>query len=533
MNASRILVGGLVAAGLGAAGYGLYEYGMAQGMKLHAAAPAGEVAAGAAAAVDPSKWGIPEGEKATRRHIRDGLRAGQVDPVTGREILYYHDPMAPGRRFDAPARSPFMDMMLVPAYAGSDGADSGSVTISARTVQNLGLRTAEVVEGALAPVVSASGAIAWNERDQALVQARATGFVEKLHVRATLDVVRKGEPLVELYVPDWVAVQEEFLALGRMRGPELGPLLDAARQRMRQAGMSEAQIRLVERSGRVHTRISVSAPIDGVVTELSVREGMTVMAGATLARVNGIASVWAQAEVPESQAALLRPGTKVTATTPARPGVTFGGQVQALLPQVDAATRTQRARLELDNPDGLLVAGMFVQMDLSDHARTALLVPADALIHTGRRSVVMVAEEEGRFRPVEVEPGLEAAGRVEVRGGLRAGQKVVLSGQFLIDSEATLRGIEARIGPADEAAAGPRYRTEALLEAIDGDLLTLTHPDIPALRWPEMTMDFRLAPGLAASGLAEGQRIVIEFLTQDSDVPHIVSIEPAPAGGER
>jgi membrane fusion protein, copper/silver efflux system len=533
MKANRILVGGLVAAGLGAAGYGLYEYGMAQGMKLHTTAPAAEVAADAAQVADPSKWGIPEGEKATRRHIRDGLRAGQIDPVTGREILYYHDPMVPAQRFDAPARSPFMDMMLVPVYAGRDGADAGSVTISARTVQNLGLRTAEVVEGVLAPVVSASGAIAWNERDQAVLQARASGFVEKLHVRATLDAVGRGEPLVELYVPDWVAVQEEFLALGRMRGPELEPLLDAARQRMRQAGMSEAQIRLVERSGRVHARITIEAPIDGVVTELSVREGMTVMAGATLARINGLGSVWAEAEVPESQAALLRPGTKVTAVTPARPGVTFEGRVQALLPQVDVATRTQRARLELDNPDGLLVAGMFVRMMLSDPMRTALLVPADALIHTGRRSVVMLAEGEGRFRPVEVEPGLEAAGRVEVRSGLRAGQRVVLSGQFLIDSEASLRGLEARIGQEDEAAAGPPYRTEALLEAIDGDLLTLTHPEIPVLRWPEMTMDFRLAPGLPTSGLAEGQQVVIEFLTQDSDVPHIVSIEPVQAGGER
>jgi membrane fusion protein, copper/silver efflux system len=120
-----------------------------------------------------------------------------------------------------------------------------------------------------------------------------------------------------------------------------------------------------------------------------------------------------------------------------------------------------------------------------------------------------------------------------VRSGLRAGQRVVLSGQFLIDSEASLRGLEARIGQEDEAAAGPPYRTEALLEAIDGDLLTLTHPEIPVLRWPEMTMDFRLAPGLPTSGLAEGQQVVIEFLTQDSDVPHIVSIEPVQAGGER
>jgi hypothetical protein len=175
--------------------------------------------------------------------------------------------MVPGNKFDKPAKSPFMDMMLVPMYADADG-DASKVTVSSRIQQNLGLRTAEVSEGTLAPGIDAVGNIAFNERDQVIVQARATGFVEKLFVRATLDTVTQGQPLAELYVPDWIAAQEEFLSVSRMKGSELAPLVDAARQRMRQVGMSDAQIAAVEERGQVQPRFTVHAPIGGVVSEL-------------------------------------------------------------------------------------------------------------------------------------------------------------------------------------------------------------------------------------------------------------------------
>ena len=300
---TKDLVIGLIAVGvIGVAGYGLYAMGMNRGMRMSEAPTA---AAGPAATSVPQ--GIAQGEEATRRHITAGIKAGEVDPATGKKILYYHDPMVPGNKFDKPAKSPFMDMMLVPVYADSD-SDGSKVTVSSRIQQNLGVRTAAVTEGILSPQVAAVGSIAWNERDQVIVQARATGFVERLHVRATLDRVTKGQPLAELYVPEWIAAQEEFLSVRRMQGTDLAPLVDGARQRMRQVGMSEAQIALVERSGRTQPRLTLVAPIGGVVTELMVREGVTVMSGATLFRINGIGSVWANAEVPESQAALLRPG---------------------------------------------------------------------------------------------------------------------------------------------------------------------------------------------------------------------------------
>src|SRR2546427_9675702 len=170
-------------------------------------------------------------------------------------------------------KSPFMDMMMSPVYADGD-ADQGKVTVSSRIQQNLGVRTAEVTEGTLSPQLSAVGSIAFNERDQAIVQARATGYVERLHVRATLDPVAKGQPLVSLYVPDWIAAQEEFLSVRRMKGTDLGGLVDGARQRMRQVGMDDAQIALVERSGQTQPRITLSAPLGGVAVGGVGREGM-------------------------------------------------------------------------------------------------------------------------------------------------------------------------------------------------------------------------------------------------------------------
>ena len=421
----------------GAVGYGAYRVGMNRGMAM----------SGPGTDADS----IAAGEAATRRHIKAGIKAGDTDPDTGRRILYYHDPMVPGNKFDKPAKSPFMDMMLVPVYAGGSEDDQGKVTVSPRIQQNLGLRTAEVTAGRLTLEVSAVGSIAFNERDQAIVQARATGYVERLHVRATLDRVTVGQPLVDLYVPDWIAAQDEFLSVQRMHGTDLAPLIDAARQRMLQVGMTETQIQRVEASGTTQPRMTLTTPIDGVVVELMVREGMTVMAGATLVRVNGMGTVWANAEVPESQAALVRPGARVRATSPGVPGASFEGRVQAILPEVNPTTRTLKARLELANPAGRLVPGMFVQMQFMDpRTERTLLVPTEAIIQTGKRTVVMLAEDNGRFRPVDVEIGIESGGQTEIKRGLKAGQRLVVSAQFLIDSEASLKGIEARLNEAPE-----------------------------------------------------------------------------------
>jgi Cu(I)/Ag(I) efflux system membrane fusion protein len=187
------------------------------------------------------------------------------------------------------------------------------------------------------------------------------------------------------------------------------------------------------------------------VVELMAREGMTVMPGATLFRINGLGRVWANAEVPESQAALVRPGTKVQAHSAAAPGTALRGTVQALVPEVNATTRTLKARVELPNPGNVLVPGMFVNMQFMDmRAQKSLLIPTEAVIQTGKRVVVMLAEDKGKFRPVAVETGIESNGQTEIKRGLQAGQRVVVSSQFLIDSEASLKGVEARLNDAPQ-----------------------------------------------------------------------------------
>jgi len=304
--------------------------------------------------------------------------------------------------------------------------------------------------------------VAYNERDVAVVQARANGFLERLYVRAPLDPVRKGQPLAELYVPDWVAAQEEYLSAKRISAQTeakgLGDLATAAAQRMRLAGMSEEQIRAVETSGKVQPRLTITAPIGGVVGELAAREGMTVMAGAPLFRINGLSTVWVNAEVPESAAGLVRPGNPVEARTPALSGIVFKGKVSAILPEVNPATRTIKARIELANPAGQLVPGMFANISFAPAARKeVLLVPSEAVISTGKRTVVVVAQGDGKFAPVDVDVGLDSNGQTEIRNGLRAGQRVVVSGQFLVDSEANLKASTMRMS---ESGPAPSPSTE-------------------------------------------------------------------------
>jgi Cu(I)/Ag(I) efflux system membrane fusion protein len=321
------------------------------------------------------------------------------------------------------------------------------VTINARVQQNLGIRTASVERERVAAQVRAAGSVAFNERTEALVQARAAGYVERLHVRAQFDRVAIGQALADLYVPDWVAAQQEYLSVLRWRGNDVAPLVEAAMARMRQAGMTEEQIRRIERSGAVEPRVTLTAPIDGIVTELAAREGMTVEMGSPLFTLNGIDTVWVNAAVPERESTLLHASTTVTARTAALPGRTWAGNVQTIIPAVDAATRTVVARIELENPDGALLPGMFVDLELAGAPIDTLTVPTEALIRTGQRTVAILAEPGGAFRPVDVVAGSEFGDRTEIRAGLEGGQRVVASGQFLIDSEASLRSAIDRLTP--------------------------------------------------------------------------------------
>lgn len=500
---NRLLIIVLIAAGIVAAAYGAYRLGMSRGMQMSA---------------------VESTSPATTPQT-----GANVDPAAGKQVLYWHDPMVPGQKFDKPGKSPFMDMQLVPVYADGD-SDSGNVTISPRMQQNLGVRTAEVTSGTLTQKLEAAGSISYNDRDVAVVTARVGGFVERLFARAALDPVRKGQPLAEMYVPDWIAAQEEYLSVKRMQGQGTEALVAAARQRMLLAGMSEDQVRSIEAGNKVQPRFTLSAPIGGVIAELGVREGMTVAPGALLFRINGLGTVWIYAEVPESRAGSVRPGGNVEARTPALPGQVFKGRVAALLPEVNATTRTVKARIEVANPGGRLTPGMFASVDFAPVVKdAALLVPSEAVIQTGQRKVVIVQLNDGTFQPTDVETGVEASGQTEIRKGLSAGQKVVISSQFLIDSESSLKGVTTRMAemPAAGEAATKVHRGNGKIEAINKDAVTISHEPIPSLQWRPMTMEFKAPATGLPKNISQGSAVAFEFRRRKDGQFELTTVAPA------
>ena len=362
-----------------------------------------------------------------------------------RKVLYWHDPMVPGQKFDKPGKSPFMDMQLEPVYADEAGEGS-DVRVSANAAQSLGIRLGKVEKVALSARLQAVGNVAFDEGKLELVQARVEGYVTRLYVKAPLERVRRGQPLADILAPQWVEAEQEYLALLDAHSPSAQAIRDAARRRLRVLGVPETTIQAIEAKRETQAGLTLIAPIDGAVTELGVREGTTFMPGATLFRINGLASVWVNAQIPEAKISTVPVGATVLAHATAWPGLTFQGQVIALLPEVNRETRTLTARVALDNRSDQLAPGMFVSLDVtSPAAEPQLVVPSEAVITTGERSVVIVAGEGGGYRVVDVSVGAEQEGRSVILSGLGEGQSVVVSGQFLIDSEASLKSTGNRL----------------------------------------------------------------------------------------
>lgn len=369
------------------------------------------------------------------------------------KVLYWYDPMVPNQHFDKPGKSPFMDMQLAPQYADDSAnpdGDAAGVKIDPRIVQNLGVRTTPVTRGALASPLDFAANVQLNNRQVAIVQARTAGFVERVYARAPGDVVARGAPLADLLVPEWTGAQNEFLAI--LKTGDQG-LIQSVRERLRSLGMSPGLIAQVEKSGQAHAVVTITAPIGGLIQTLEARTGMAVAPGATLAQINGLDPVWIEAAIPEVQAAQIAVGGRVSTSLAAYPGEKFTGKVTALLPEADRESRTLRVRIELPNRDGRIKPGMFAQVRLDAAKSVAtLLIPSEAVIRSGKRDVVLVAIKGSRFAPVEVKLGQESNGQVAVLEGLEEGQNVVVSGQFLIDSEASLKGVVARMNDADHGS---------------------------------------------------------------------------------
>lgn len=393
-----------------------------------------------------------------------GHHASTMSPATQapdsatreRKVLYWHDPMVPNARFDKPGKSPFMDMQLEPVYAG-EADDSDAVRVSPNARQNLGIRLGRVEMASLSTHLHAVGSVAFDERLLEVVQARVEGYVTRLDVKTPLERVRKGQPLATILAPQWIEAEQEYLALLDAHSERARVIRDAARQRLVILGVPEATIRAVETKRETNASTTVFAPIDGAVTELGVREGATFMAGASLFRINGLASVWVNAQIPEANVPRVPMGSTVEARATAWPGATFTGRVIALLPQVDPQTRTLTARVALENRDGKLTPGMYVSLEFTGPAgESQLVVPSEAVIVTGERSVVIVAIRGGGFNVVNVTVGAEQDGKTAILSGLSQSDSVVLSGQFLIDSEASLRSAVNRFQtPAPDQAAAP------------------------------------------------------------------------------
>ena len=452
----------------------------------------------------------------------------------GRKVLYWHDPMVPGPRFDKPGKSPFMDMQLVPMYA-DNAANEAGVRISPAVQQNLGIRYASVRRTETSSSFDAIGTVQFDERLSVAVQTRVAGYVEQLSVRATMERVRKGQALATVFAPDWLGPQNEWLAL--KRSGVSADLVAAARNRMRALSIPAELIRRSEETGTAQARYVLTAPIDGVVAELGVREGVAVAPGTTLFRIAGLQKIWAVAEIPEAQVVRLARGQKAKAVLQADASQSFDGTLDEILPEINATTRTLKARFGVDNKNGKLTPGMLLRLQVAGPASTRLVVPSEAVIRTGRRAVVIVRKADGAFEPRDVSLGADAGDDTEVVSGLAEGDQVVASGQFLIDSEARLRSVLGSMtatAPAPASApAAVLHKAEGRVESVAPDGITISHGPVATLQWPSMTMGFGKASPGAFPEIKPGDQVRFEFKEGGSMGYELVSVQRAQPGAQR
>lgn len=473
--------------------------------------------------------------------VQDGEK---VDPKTGRPVLYWHDPMVPGQRFDKPGKSPFMDMQLVPVFA-DEGSEEGGVKISPTLQQNLGIRFAVVRKEETKESFELIGTTQFNESTAEVIQSRVTGYIERLHARSPMQRIGRGEPVATLFVPDWIAPQEEYLALKRVGNESLAA---AARERMRALSIPDALIARAVRTDKAQHNLTLHSPVTGVVTDLEMREGAMVSPGMTIAKVAALNTVWLLAEVPESLANVVRPGMSVEAWVQGSAEQRHSGVVKEILPNVSPTTRTVQARLELNNKENTLTPGMLMRVRVgAEKSVPRLVVPTEAVIASGKRSVVLVADEANRIQPVVVTIGRELGDDTEILSGLNEGQKVVVSGQFLIDSEARLKSILPKFadkgtkhtgkeahssGHEKESAASgtPVYRGVGKVEEVTPDAFTLSHGPIPELQWGAMTMDFNKSKPEAFADIKVGQEV--EFFFREGEDGYLLE-KVAPIKGAK
>jgi len=435
-----------------------------------------------------------------------------------KKLLYWVAPMDPNYRRDKPGKSP-MGMDLEPVYSDGDEGDNSDekgpvVKISAAVENNLGVRTANVESGKLWRKIDTVGYVGLDESKVSHIHLRVDGWIEKLVIDSAGDRVKKGQRLFDLYSPKLVNSMEEYLQALRSNNQRL---ITASREKLVSLGVSQKQINSLKKNRKVSQTISVYASQDGIVSMLMAREGMYVQPKNEIMTLADLSSVWVMAEVFESQSAWVELGQPADVELSFIPGRTWEGKVDYIYPSLDAKNRTLKVRLRFENPGETLKPNMYANVTIFGGAKENVLsVPREALLRSGGSERLIIAKGNGRFAQRMVVAGMESGDFVEIKSGISAGEKVVTSAQFLIDSEASMKASLARMtdpAPAAEEKAGPAKGMGVITSLmIDHGMITMQHDPIESLGWPEMTMDFTTMDGVSLKGLAVGDAVEFELM---------------------
>jgi Cu(I)/Ag(I) efflux system membrane fusion protein len=443
------------------------------------------------------------------------MASDAIEQPSEPKILYWVAPMDPNYRRDEPGKSP-MGMDLVPVYQDEGGNDD-SVTISPAVENNLGVRTEVAKVRPLWRRIEATGYVGFDETKISHISTRVQGWINSLRVNAEGEQVSKGDLLFELYSPELVNAQKEYLQALR-RGSDA--LLAGGNEKLQALGMIPSEIAALKSRGTASENIRVVAPRSGIVTALNVREGMYVQPNTTIMSLADLSTVWLQAEVFESQADWVAAGQAAEARLDYLPETVFSGQVDYVYPVLDPKTRTLRVRLRFDNPDERLKPNMYATVSIYGRLKpNALTVSREALIPAPGRDRLVVALGDGKFRVQEVITGLESGEYVEILAGISEGDRVVTSAQFLIDSEASIAGSIARLDadqPVPEQRELGQVFANGRVEEIDRGhrRVRISHGPIDALGWPGMTMVFDTKPGVDLDSIEAGQDIRFELVQE-------------------
>ncbi|MBK7649049.1 MAG: efflux RND transporter periplasmic adaptor subunit [Betaproteobacteria bacterium] len=443
-----------------------------------------------------------------------------------KKLLYYRNPMGLPDTSPTPKKDQ-MGMDYIPVYEGEEdgGGDSG-LKISAEKIQKMGVKVEPAKLQVLDKSVRASGRIEVDESRLTTVTAKFEGYIERLYVNTTNQPVGRGQPLFEVYSPELVSAQREYAiaaqGVGKLdnAGGEaqdaMRQLADASLQRLKNWDISEAQIKALAQSGKSHHTLTFRSPASGIVTEKKAIQGMRFMPGEALYQIADLSSVWVQADVFEQDIGAVHVGQKAKIRINAYPGEAFEGRIAYVYPTLNAATRTVPVRIELANPKGRLKPAMFAEVDIPVAGATQVVtVPNSAVIDSGNKQVVIVQLGEGRFDPRPVKLGQRGSDFVQVLEGIKEGESVVVSANFLIDAESNLKAALGGMQKAEEPkAAAAGHHGEGTLNAIDAESgsVTISHQPIASLKWPAMKMDFMLANPSLVSGLKPGAAISFEFV---------------------